>query len=339
MNSDLIKQLFRSFVGKDNDSFLKAANELIKNEERKKHRILVKELKDILDNNGDIDIPSEGYQKRFKENIPIPRDGDKGFHLLEIKEFHLDWPDVILADNIVAALNRIIQEYDKSEILATYGIKPKQKLLFCGPPGTGKTLTAQLMCSLLGYPMVYIRFDSIISSYLGETATNLRKIFNFFEQGKWVVLFDEFDIIGKHRDDHYEHGEIKRVVNNFLQMLDNFTGDSLIIAATNHQHLLDPALWRRFDEILYFDIPDEKRRILIFEKYLKVITKGNALDIKKLSKQTDGMTPSDIALICFESIKNSVLSDRNRVEMDDLSSAIIEQKRRKDIKGRTNGVK
>ena len=191
MNSDLIKQLFQSFVSKDNDLFLKAANELIKNEERKKHRILVKELKDILNNNGDIDIPSESYQKRFKENIPIPRDGDKGFPLLEIKEFHLDWSDVILAHNIVAALNRVLQEYDKSEILATYGIKPKQKLLFCGPPGTGKTLTAQLMCSLLGYPMVYIRFDSIISSYLGETATNLRKIFDFFEQGKWVVLFDE----------------------------------------------------------------------------------------------------------------------------------------------------
>ena len=128
LNSDLIKQLFRSFVGKDNDSFLKAANEIIKNEERKKHRVLVKELKEILNNNGDIDIPSEGYQKRFKENIPIPRDGDKGFPLLEIKEFHLDWSDVILAHNIVAALNRVLQEYDKSEILATYGIKPKQKL-------------------------------------------------------------------------------------------------------------------------------------------------------------------------------------------------------------------
>lgn len=339
MNSDLIKQLFRSFVGKDNDSFLKAANEIIKNEERKKHRILVKELKEILNDNGNVVAHSEVYQKRFKENVPIPRDAEKGFPLLEIKEFHLDWPDVILANEIVSALNRIIQEYDKSEILATYGIKPKQKLLFCGPPGTGKTLTAQLMSSLLGYPMVYIRFDSIISSYLGETATNLRKIFDFFEQGRWVVFFDEFDVIGKHRDDHYEHGEIKRVVNNYLQMLDNFTGDSLIIAATNHQHLLDPALWRRFDEILYFDIPDEKRRGLIFEKYLTVITKGNSLDIKKLSKQTDGMTPSDIALICFEAIKNSVLSDRNRIEMNDLDSAIIDQKRRKDIKGRTNGVK
>ncbi|MFQ5455252.1 MAG: AAA family ATPase [Nitrospirota bacterium] len=337
MNSDLIKQLFHSFINKDNDSFLKAANEIIKNEERKKHRILVKELKEILNKN--IGIYSYGYQKRLKEAIPIPRDIEKGFPLLEIKEFHLDWLDVILANEVVLALKKVIQEFDKSEILATYGIKPKQKLLFCGPPGTGKTLTAQLMSSLLGYPMAYIRFDAIISSYLGETATNLRKIFDFFEQGRWVVLFDEFDVIGKHRDDHYEHGEIKRVVNNFLQMLDNFMGDSLIIAATNHQHLLDPALWRRFDETLYFDIPDEKRRILIFEKYLRVITKDSSFDIKQLSKQTDGMTPAEIALICFESIKNSVLNDRDRVEIDDLTSSIMEQKRRRDIKGRTNGVK
>lgn len=337
MNSSLIKQIFQSYISKDNDSFLDVANEIIKSEERKKHRILAKELKDILSNN--IGISSNGYQKRFKENMPVPRDTERGFPLLEIKEFHLDWSDVILADDVVLALKKVIKEIDKSEILATYGIKPKQKLLFCGPPGTGKTLTAQLMSSFLGYPMVYIRFDSIISSYLGETATNLRKIFDFFEQGRWLVLFDEFDIIGKHRDDHYEHGEIKRVVNNFLQMLDNFTGDGLIIAATNHQHLLDPALWRRFDETLYFDIPDQKRRALIFEKYLSVITKGDSFDIRKLSRETDGMTPAEIALICFEAIKNSVLSDRDKVEIDDLISAIMEQKRRKAIKGRINGVK
>lgn len=337
MNSNLIKQLFRSFIDKDDDSFLKIANEIITNEEKKKHRLFAKELKKILNDNG-TGISFVSYQKRFKDNLPIPRDVEKGFPLLEIKEFQLDWPDVILENDVALALKKVIHEFDKSEILATYGIKPKQKLLFCGPPGTGKTLTAQLISSLIEYPMVYIRFDSIVSSYLGETAANLRKIFDFIEHGRWIVLFDEFDVIGKHRDDHYEHGEIKRVVNNFLQMLDNFSGDSLIIAATNHQHLLDPALWRRFDEILYFGIPDEKGRILIFEKYLKAITKGDSFDVKKLCKETDGMTPAEIALICFESIKNSVLNDRNRVEIYDLTAAIMEQKRRKDIKGRINEV-
>ena len=89
-------------------------------------------------------------------------------------------------------------------------------------------------------------FDSLISSYLGETATNLRKVFDFIKSGRFVVLFDEFDIVGKKRDDPHEHGEIKRVVGNFMQMLDNFEGKSIIIAATNHQHLLDVAVWRRF---------------------------------------------------------------------------------------------
>lgn len=334
MNSDLLKNLFKSFVRKDHDSFIEIANEIIKNEERKKHRILVKELKEILNNN--VGISTANYERRLHKDIPIPRDSEKGFPLIEVKEFHLDWPDVVLKNEIVVALKKILQEFDKSEILATYGIKPKQKLLFCGPPGAGKTLTAQLMSSLLGYPMVYVRFDSIVSSYLGETASNLRRIFNFFDQGRWVVLFDEFDVIGKHRDDHFEHGEIKRVVNNFLQMLDNFNGDSLIIAATNHQYLLDPALWRRFDDILYFDIPNKQRRKLLFEKYLKVISKGNSFDTQKLCELTDKMTPSEISLICFESIKNSVLHGRDVIEMDDVLSAIKEQKRRKVIKGRVN---
>ena len=146
-------------------------------------------------------------------------------------------------------------------------MKPKQRILLCGPPGTGKTLSAKIISSVIGYPLVYVLFDSIISSFLGQTASNLRKIFNFIEDGKYVVLFDEFDMVGKKRDDPQEHGEIKRVVNNFMQMLDNYNGDSIIVAATNHQQLLDTAVWRRFDEVLLFDLPNTQQRKKLFEKY------------------------------------------------------------------------
>jgi len=136
------------------------------------------------------------YQK-YKTNIPIPRDTEKGFPLLEIKENYFNLDDVILFDNLKKKIEYIIEEFKSREILATYGLRPKQKLLFCGPPGTGKTLTSYVISSVLGFPLIYIRFDSIVSSFLGETATNLRKIFDFIEEGEWVVLFDEFDIIGK----------------------------------------------------------------------------------------------------------------------------------------------
>jgi SpoVK/Ycf46/Vps4 family AAA+-type ATPase len=184
------------------------------------------------------------YSKRYKTNIPIPRDTEKGFPLFEIKEYYDNFDDLILENQSKDRLKYIIDEFKSKDILYTYGLKPKQKILFCGPPGTGKTYSAKIMSPVLNYPTVYVRFDSIVSSFLGERASNLRKIFDFIEDGEWVVLFDEFDIVGKKRDDPYEHGEIKRVVNNFMQMLDDYNGKSLIIASTNHQHLLDTAIWR-----------------------------------------------------------------------------------------------
>jgi SpoVK/Ycf46/Vps4 family AAA+-type ATPase len=210
-------------------------------------------------------------------------------------------------------------------------LKPKQKILFCGPPGTGKTLSSKVISSVIGYPLVHIRFDSIVSSYLGETATNLRKIFNFINQGEWVVLFDEFDIIGKKRDDPYEHGEIKRVVNNFMQMLDDYVGESLLIAATNHHYLLDSAMWRRFDDILYFDLPDLTRREELINKYLKVLRRSKDIDIGKFAKMTEEFSPADIAQVCEEALRRIILDNREEILSKDIDWSIKQQLRKKDI--------
>ena len=225
----------------------------------------------------------------------------------------------------------MVDEYQHKDIFKSYGLKPKQKILFAAPPGTGKTLSAKVISSELNFPLVYIRFDSIVSSYLGETATNLTKIFDFIEKGEWVVLFDEFDIIGKKRDDPYEHGEIKRVVNNFMQMLDNFKGDSLIIAATNHPHLLDTAIWRRFNDILYFDLPDLERRNDIFNKYLKVFERADDLDIGKFSDLTDEFSPADISQICEEALRRVILHNEREITNREVYWAIEQQNRKKDI--------
>mgnify|MGYP000138424106 CR=1 FL=1 len=167
-----------------------------------------------------------------------------------------------------------------------------------------------MLSSVIGYPLVFVRFEAVISSYLGETASNLRRIFDFIEKGKWVVLFDEFDIIGKQRDDPNEHGEIKRVVNNFMLMLENYEGDSVIIASTNHPHLLDVGVWRRFDEIVYFDMPDKERRKKIFEKYLRVLKKkkkNSILNLDSLVEKTEGFSGADIEQVCIEALKKAIL--------------------------------
>jgi SpoVK/Ycf46/Vps4 family AAA+-type ATPase len=331
IRNELLKKLFQSFIENEKENFIEIATEIINEEEKKKHHLLAKDLKKIIYSQTESKYQLNESLSRYKTNIQIPKDTEKGFPLLEIKDNYFNLDDVILYDELKKKIENIIEEFKYREILATYGLKPKQKLLFCGPPGTGKTLTSYVISSVLGYPLVYIRFDSIVSSFLGETATNLRKIFDFIEQGEWVVLFDEFDIIGKKRDDPYEHGEIKRVVNNFMQMLDNYKGKSLLIAATNHQYLLDSAIWRRFDDILFFDMPDANLREQLFKKYLRVLKKSNNLDIQELSKITDGFSHADIAQTCEEALRRAIIMNRTKINYDDINSAINEQKIRKEI--------
>ena len=267
--------------------------------------------------------------------LKIPKDAEKGFPLLRVDEQYFSFEDLIVTEEVKENLGHMIVENRSAAKLLSYGLEPKNKILFCGPPGTGKTLSAKIISSTMGYPFVYVLFDSILSSYLGETATNLRKIFDFIETGKFVVLFDEFDIVGKKRDDPHEHGEIKRVVNNFIQMLDNYEGSSIILAATNHQHLLDKAVWRRFDDIIYFDLPDNSRRKQLFEKYLRVLRRENNFTQDQLARRTRGYSAADIAQICKEALKKSVINNDKTVSRDHIMWAISEQKRRK--KTITNG--
>ncbi|MDQ6957213.1 MAG: ATP-binding protein [Mariprofundaceae bacterium] len=327
-HSELIKQLFLSFHSKDDDAFMQAARAYIEREKRKKHTIVAKDLEKALYQTGSV---SRG-QKRFKSNPPIPRDTEKGFPLLEIQHFDVDFEALLLAERTKSQLERIMLEFKDADVLATYNLEPKKKILLCGKPGTGKTFSVQAISSILHIPVVYIRFDAIISSYLGETAGNLRKVFDFIENGTWIVLFDEFDIIGKNRDDHHEHGEIKRVVNNFLQMLDNIKGDSLLFAATNHQNILDTAIWRRFDAVIDYELPDEATRQTLFEHYLKPLKRDKNLNISQAAKQSNGLSPADIKMIAIEALKSAIIDHRDTLSADDLESAIVQFNRREQVK-------
>jgi SpoVK/Ycf46/Vps4 family AAA+-type ATPase len=308
---------------------LQIAKEYIEKEKRKKNSVFAKELEESLFNKRQPNTK----ERRFKNELPIPRDSEKGFPLLEIHNFDsYSLDDLVVNEEVKSQLEQIITEFKDSDILATYNLKYKKKILLCGRPGTGKTYSAQVISSIIHLPLIYIRFDSIISSYLGETATNLRKVFDYIEQGMSIILFDEFDIIGKNRDDNHEHGEIKRVVNNFLQMLDNYKGNSIILAATNHQYMLDPAIWRRFDDVIYYDLPNLKTRELIFFNYLRSIKKDDNLDLKLASKQTDGLSPSDIKMIVEEAIKLSIINSQNSLSMNNLDEAINKFLRREKVK-------
>lgn len=331
--SDLVKKMFLSFHEKNNDAFYNAAREYIEHEKRKKHTIVAKELEKALY----ISNSSSGSNKRFKNALPIPRDTEKGFPLLEIQHFDISMDSLLICQETKQQLEQALREFKDADVLATYNLQNKKKILLCGRPGTGKTFSARIVSSVLQIPLVYVRFDSIISSYLGETASNLRKVFDFIENGTWIVLFDEFDIIGKNRDDSHEHGEIKRVVNNFLQMLDNIKGDSLILAATNHQYMLDPAIWRRFDDVIYYELPDEHIRKALFDLYMRPIKKDPGIDLPKAVHLTQGLSPADIKMITEEAMKLSILDSRPCLSQNDIETAIYKFSRREKVRNNQMG--
>ncbi len=273
----------------------------------------------------------KGIKIDARKEYAIPTDSEKGFPLLELTEEYFSFNDLVISTDIKERLEYVIAENQNLKRLRAFGLNPKQKILFCGLPGTGKTLGARIMSSVIGYPFVYVLFDSILSSFLGQTATNLRKIFDFIEQGKFVVLFDEFDIVGKKRDDPQEHGEVKRIVNNFMQMIDRYDGNSILIAATNHPQLLDTAIWRRFDEVIEFKHPTKQQRIELFEKYLGVLKKKEDLDIGLLAKLTVKYSAADIATICEDALRRNVICGKSAIKNEDVIWAIKEQRRRKGI--------
>jgi SpoVK/Ycf46/Vps4 family AAA+-type ATPase len=175
----------------------------------------------------------------------------------------------------------------------------------------------------------------VVSSYLGETAANLRKVFDFARSRPMVVLFDEFDAIGKDRASLEEHGEIKRVVNSFLQILDGFRSDTVAIAATNHQGLLDPALWRRFDEIVFFDMPGTAAIEDLLGRNLRQVSIHPAVDLRVLAESLVGLSHADVERIARDAVKDMLLSEPGPVTPAAIEGASHRQRRRTAVAGAT----
>ncbi|WP_212648371.1 AAA family ATPase [Deinococcus hopiensis] len=321
----MIKKMFKSYATGQHDAFMEAAQDVILDERKKQHVVLANELTRLLNGASTTrpDFPLASLQ-------PVPRDPEKGLPLFDIKTPQKRMEDLFTTKGQEQALWDVMNEFKQWEILEMYSLKPAQKLLFCGPPGCGKTITAEAIASELGLPMLYVRFDGLVSSLLGETASNLSRVFEYVTRGQWVVFFDEFDAIGRSRDDSTEHGELKRVVNAFLQMLDRFEGRSLVIAATNFEQALDPALWRRFDEVFRFEKPDEETILRLLTRLLKRNLKKTNI-LPSISRELVGFSHADVERICLDAIKRTVLAGGMYVEEQDLIRAVAKQRDRQKI--------
>ena len=314
--ADLLKQLFRAYRESDRESYMDIARSIADEERKKHHPALANELLRILNNGVVAATPS--LRGTFQ---PPPRDHEKRVPLLEIRHPDRYFRDLILHAGTKEILLKAMREFRQWDILEANGLRPSHKLLFCGPPGCGKTATAEVIAAELGLPLVYIRFDSVVSSLLGETASNLRKVFEYIHEETWVVLFDEFDAIGRSRDDATEHGEIKRVVNAFLQMLDNFHGRSLLIAATNFEQALDPALWRRFDEVVRFERPTVGQIEELMKKRLIPVI-NSKISTKRYGAQLEGSTFADVERIATDVLKSCALDGKTQLQANDIKRAM-----------------
>ena len=302
-NGKLLRQLIRTGAEGDLDAFRGVARKVIAEERQKQHHLLADDLETILC--GRARAPSSPALRRLAE--AVPEDRERGIPLLSLREPARGLEDIVLSRGNLALVEGLLREHNRADILQAHGLRPADRALLCGPPGCGKTLTAEVIATELGRPLAVVRTDSVVSSFLGETAANLRKLFDFAHASPTVMLFDEFDALGKEREDASEHGELRRVVNAVLQMLDFYTGRSLIVAAANHETMLDAAVWRRFEEVLFLKPPTaaELRRLLA----VKLRGVRCEFDIPEIAETGwfKGASHADVERIVRRAIKDMVL--------------------------------
>lgn len=299
----LLRQLIKSGIEGNAEAFRAATEEVIREERAKQHHLLANDLESLLYGRPRALGRAPG---RPLETPPVDR--ERNLPLLDLREPVRRLEDVVLADETRAAVEKVLQEHHHQERLASYGLRAADRLLFYGPPGCGKTLTAEVIASELGLPLAVARIDAVVSSYLGETAANLRKVFDFAAANAAVVLFDEFDALAKERADEAEHGELRRVVNAVLQMMDAYVGRSVLIAATNHEAMLDLAVWRRFEEVLLFEPPniEQLRRLLALK--LRGVRREFEVEDTAVTALFEGMTHADVERVLRRAIKDMVLA-------------------------------
>lgn len=209
--------------------------------------------------------PTRSSVLRRAPAVALPVDTDTRFQLLRNEEHPVLPHKPIYSDEVCGILKRLIDERTKLDVLTKVGLEPTRTVLFTGAPGVGKTLAARWIARELGRPLLILDLSAVMSSYLGRTGTNLRHVLDYAKSIDCVLLVDELDAIAKRRDDTSEIGELKRLVTVLLQQLDDWPSSGLLIAATNHAELLDPAVWRRFEEQIEFCLPErEAARAFVF---------------------------------------------------------------------------
>jgi len=271
-------------------------------EENGEFRIAIK-FRKLLESAKTTELQPTSLQSVFK----VPIDQESRLPMADIYMPNEIDHTVILNKDIRVQVDKFLDYYSNMDKLMSTGLSVPNTILMYGPPGCGKTILAKLLAKQLNLPVVIARLDGLISSFLGSTSKNIRIIFEYAHKVPCVLFLDEFDALAKIRDDNRELGELKRVVNSLLQNIDSLRNGSIIIAATNHEQLLDSAVWRRFAFKLHIDKPDNTSRIELIRIFFADTINEN--DVEILSSMFKGLTGSEIEEICNKSLMDSIIGD------------------------------
>lgn len=323
-NTKQILAMLKSRAEGDDERFYSIALQIAASEARQGHRSVAEDIRDAVD--------AARSGAKAAGAVPISFGAPRGDleDLLAYRKPAIRLADVVLDDDVRHGLDDLIRQQIRRDWLHEHGKSPNRRVLFVGPPGSGKTMTAEALAEALKLPLYVIRLESLITRFMGETAAKLRLVFSETARHRGVYLFDEFDAVGGRRMATNDVAEMRRVLNSFLQFMEEPSAtDSLIVAATNHPELLDNALLRRFDIVLPFRAPDEDQ--------IKSIIKANIqpmriprLAWKEIVKIAEGLSQSEIARATEDAVKAAILDERNKLTTDDLTTRLAARQLMRD---------
>lgn len=321
--ADQVKALIRSHADGDDTRFYAIAMQVAAQAARSGHGKFAQELRELVDQ---VKARAKATEPaRGPKPVPLAQPRGELAGLLTVGYPKTRVADMALPEVLRARLDRVLTEQRERDRLREHGFSPMRKLLLVGPPGTGKTMTAAALAGELGLPLFNIQLDGLITKYMGETAAKLRLVFDAIQSTRGVYLFDEFDALGGERGSKNDVGEIRRVLNSFLQFLEQDESDSIVLGATNHVGLLDRALFRRFDAVLEYSLPTEEIATRVMRRRLALLDTSN-IGWHAAAKAAEGLSHAEIAMACEQAAKNAILEHTTTVRDAELVAALAERR-------------